>query len=204
VLQRRIPLVIVFITGVLMSIQYFIPHPVSQSAYNIALTWFRGVSSMAYAIAVISFVRHHSRRLKQPQNSFYSAVALAAFLFMCIVGFGFGIEEGTVFYKMYLNVQVPLQATTFSLLAFYMASAAYRAFRVKGFEATLLLITAFIVMFGVTTIGNYIPFIPKLTEWLMAVPNLASKRGILIGVGLGMISTSLKIILGIERNWLGG
>jgi len=110
----------------------------------------------------------------------------------------------TIFAKMYLNVQVPLQATTFSLLAFYMASAAYRAFRVKGLEATLLLITAFIVMFGVTTIGNYIPFIPKLTEWLMAVPNLASKRGILIGVGLGMISTSLKIILGIERNWLGG
>jgi len=204
VFQRRIPLAIVFITGVLMSIQYFIPHPVSQSAYNIALTWFRGVASMAYAIAVISFVRYHIRRLKQPQNSFYSAVALAAFLFMSIVGFGFGIGEGTIFAKMYLNVQVPLQATTFSLLAFYMASAAYRAFRVKGLEATLLLITAFIVMFGVTTLGNYIPFIPKLTEWLMAVPNLASKRGILIGVGLGMISTSLKIILGIERNWLGG
>lgn len=101
----------------------------------------------------------------------------------------------------------------FSLLAFFVASASYRAFRAKTKEATVLLLAAFIILIGRTPLGYYLTFwlpeplqflhIPNLSSWILAVPNLAGQRAILIGIALGIIATSLKLILGIERGYLG-
>jgi hypothetical protein len=60
-------------------------------------------------------------------------------------------------------------------------------------------------MLGRVPIGDYISeYIPAASDWLLNVPNLAAKRGILLGVSLGAIATSLRIIFGIERSYLGG
>ena len=102
------------------------------------------------------------------------------------------------------TLQVPVQATMFSILAFYIASAAFRAFRARNLDACLLLGAAIIVMLGqVPLCAENLPGMASLKDWILNVPNMASKRGILIGVGLGMISTALKIIVGIERTYLG-
>jgi hypothetical protein len=115
-----------------------------------------------------------------------------------------GKTEGTPFGWLYDNVLVPLQGTMFSLLAFFVASAAYRAFRARTLEATVLLLAAIVVMWGRVPLGEYlIPWIGGVSDWIMNVPNTAAQRGILIGVSLGGIATSIKIICGIERAYLG-
>lgn len=114
-------------------------------------------------------------------------------------------EDGTSFEWLYENVLIPLDATMFALLAFFMASAAYRTFRARTPEATVLLVVAVIVMLGRVPIGEMLyKQAPQVCEWFMMVPTVAAKRGILFGVALGSIATSLRIILGIERSHLGG
>lgn len=117
----------------------------------------------------------------------------------------FDTGDGPGFKWLFDNILVPLDSTMFALLAFFMASAAYRTFRARTPEATVLLIVAVIVMLGRVPVGEMIYHrMPQLSEWFMMWPTVAAKRGILFGVALGSIATSLRIILGIERSHLGG
>ena len=145
----------------------------------------------------------------------------------------------------------------FALLAFFVASASFRAFRARNFEASLLLVAGIIIMLGRVPVGSLISswtimyilafsigiginsyvknrnvmfgwilgscgaitgfgmtmgwpidqpaifFLPALQEWIYLVPNLAGSRAILIGIGLGIVATSLRYIFGLEKSYLG-
>ena len=121
--------------------------------------------------------------------------------------------QGTPFWFLYEYAFKPLTATMFSILAFYVASAAFRAFRAKNVEAILLLGTAFVILLGRTFAGvlltDWLPDslaglkITNLSIYIMQVFNTAGNRAIMIGIALGIASTSLKVLLGIDRSYLG-
>jgi MFS family permease len=203
-LQKQVPMFICFLMGLLLFFQFYIPASWSQNFYNTILRWILGISSFAIVLGVVSLIRHHLRKIRKKEDLPYSITLIFSIFVTTLIGFIGGIKSGTLFDKIFNYIQIPLQSSMFAILAFYMASAAYRAFRARNVEATLLLLSAFVVMIGVIGIGDLIhPFVPSFAQWILDVPNLAAKRGIAIGVGLGIIATSIKIILGIERNWLG-
>jgi len=217
--KRRLPLAITLVLGIVMMVQFFIPHRISQDFFSTSQDWSRVVAAFAFILGLASFINHHSLRIRHKKEGWiYSVIAFAALAVMATVGLigrarnmswlpiTVGGEQVSLFtylfYNFYNHMMVPLGATMFSVLAFYIASAAYRSFRAKSFVSTLLLAAAFVVMLSII-FYNVIP-LGNFGEWLLSVPNMAAKRGILLGVALGMIATSLKIILGIERGYLGG
>ena len=206
-MKRSIPLAICLVMGIAMMVQFFIPHPISVGFYDLTTKWIRIVGAFALVLGTGSLILYHIDKLQRRKTGwYYSIVTLTAAAATSVVGLGWGVKSGGPLQDIiFTDIMVPLNASMFAILAFYMASAAYRAFRARTKEAALLLIAAFVVMLGMVPIGAAIwGKLPDLAEWVLSVPNMAAKRAILFGIALGAIATSLKVILGIERGWLGG
>ncbi len=221
-MKRQVPLALCFLFGVAMIYTQFSPHQYSDAIYKEVIKWGLIISPFALVLAVVTLIQTHASRIRfRAEHWQYSFVVFIGMVVMVLAGVPFG-EQNTVLVWLYDNVQVPMDATMFSLLAFFIASAAFRAFRARAFEATLLLITAMFVMLGNIPVGDLIwnkvmTWIPLpeswtaptdgaswLRQWILDVPNTAARRGIILGVSLGVISQSIRIILGIERSYLGG
>jgi len=205
-MQRRIPIIVCFVFGLFMLVQFFVPHRVSVSAYQTVLDWMQIIFVFTLLLGVISYAKLNAKKIARTQTGWgYNLIGLMGLAVMVILGLWKGTGEKTPFLWMFNNMQAPMQSTMFSLLAFFVASAAYRGFRARSWEAGLLLAVAIVVMLGRVPLGTLIShWIPDAANWILRTPSMAAKRGIYIGIGLGTISTSLRIILGIERTYLGG
>jgi hypothetical protein len=205
-MRREVPLALTMIFGLFMVVEFFVPHHLVKSIGSELQQWTIIVAAAAVVLGVVNVGRIHLDKIQRRKPDWpYSIFLLVGLVAMAALGIFGGIGEETLFNFFYINAYVPMQGTMFSLLAFYIASAAFRAFRIRRVEAGLLAIAAVIVMLGRVPVGSVIwDRLPDVSSFIMDVPNLAAKRAILIGAALGAISTGMKIILGIERNVLGG
>jgi len=222
-MRREIPLAITFIVGMVLIISVFLP-PTEGLGEDFTV-FFDIIAVFAFFLGGGNLLRVHFGKLNARKADWgYSVVTLVGFFVMLVIGlFKIGnpggiaaspTAAGSYFQEVFDNVLVPLGATMYALLAFFVASASYRAFRAKNREATILLVAAFIILLGRTPFGTIVTAwvpgfldvlqIPNLAIWIMNYPNLAGQRAILIGIGLGVVSMSLRLILGIERTYLGG
>ncbi len=266
-MKRQIAYFLVIFIGFLTLIGHFINYPpLNDFIDNDATQWFDIISGFAAFLGVINLLQLHLNKVANKRKHYqYSIITLFGFIIMIIFGFiynGSNVpmgphlkEEGSAFYWMFQNIYLPLGATMFALLAFFVASASYRAFKIRNFEATLLLVSGIFLMLGRVPVGQLIPWwlsleiyiclifaitarlftnkktlfytllismiifpfiiiqlnlsqlavfkIPDLQEWIMDVPATAGSRAIMIGIALGTIAQSYRIITGRERSILG-
>jgi hypothetical protein len=274
-MRRQVPLIITFLVGVTMILAAFIPRAPFNRLDADLTDFFNILAAFAFVLGAGNLLEVHLARMSKLKKGWgFSAVTVFAFVFTLVVGiFKIGNPDGikgeleargSLFTWTYDYALAPLSSTMFSLLAFYVASASYRAFRAKNREATMLLLAAFFVLLGRTPLGvliteklpgsveiffaaifGYLGWsayrakravaapvlwaiaafmlgrtiyayianatggdvgfirIPGLVNWIMLAPQLAGQRAIMIGICLGVISMSLRIILGVERSHLG-
>ncbi len=119
-----------------------------------------------------------------------------------------------IYQVLFNGLYQPLISATFSLLAFYIASAAYRAFRIRSAEAGLMMAAAFIVMLGQVPIGMWLTHwlpqtgahkwlgffrIETFSLWIMQYWNAPAQRAITFGIAIGGLAMSLRLWLSLER-----
>ncbi|MBI4576643.1 MAG: hypothetical protein HY722_10315 [Planctomycetes bacterium] len=221
-LQRQVPLAICFVVGVVFVFQDFVPHHDSEQLLTVFTDWGIIITGFASLLGVGSLIQVHWLHIKRQNAGWgYSVVTYVAMVGTLAAGIASGgkaapdAQTGVMpaFGWVYNYTMVPLQGTMFAILAFFVASVAFRSFRARSVDSVLLLVAAVILLVGNVPLGEAawrwvmpegVPGIADVGDWVMNTLNLAVRRAILIGVALGIVATSLKFILGIERGYLGG
>lgn len=228
-MKRTIPILIACFVGFLLIVSKFVP-PFEHWEDKVKL-WFDILAAFAFIIGGANIFKTNLKKINDREAGWgYAVVLLSAFVGTLAVGLlkvgvppnekyaeygwsGAYDTEGSAFWWVFQYFYVPLGATMFATLAFYVSSAAFRAFRAKNVEASLLLITAVLVLLGQTSTGpKMTDFLPEnlsqfkvenVKETLINLFNTLGTRAIMIGIALGVISTSLKVLLGIDQSYLG-
>ena len=227
-MKYKIALAITFCTGVLVILAEFIPRPPFSQLTSTLESWFLIISGFAIVLGQMSLLKMNYLKVShKARNWQYHLITIISFSVMFLLGISFGMREypgifgngdfivrtigDKPFDYIFNNFYQHLMAAMFSLLAFFIASAAYRAFVARSLESTLLLLAGVFVMLGNTSIGSSMTaglpkflHIPEISTFIVNYPNTAGQRAIMIGAGLGIIGSSLRIILGLERSYLGG
>jgi hypothetical protein len=204
-MKTQFPVAIAFLSGFIMVIAFFVPEKHLENFSQNLLTFVTIVGGFTLLLGIVNILRANVQVVKRREKEWgFKLLLILTLVVMALSSFIWGTREGTVYHWMFQNMQAPMMSTMFSLLAFFIASAAYRAFRARTREATILLVVSVIVMLGRIPLGQFLwGKLPEITDWIMAYPNLAVQRGIIIGAALGAASMSLRIILGIERTYMG-
>lgn len=197
------------------------------------------IAGFLIGLGIYSLLRIHLRRLfKMQKDWFFSLVLVASLVAMTIFGYWDWMQRqsasggaisfvpgpgwGFAQYSRDLLFDGLLQqmdAAMFSLVAFYIMSAAYRAFRARSIEATILLVTALIVLLSFMGLIQFQwdGFVTKslahgdkdslannlrLTDtysWIRNTIQTPAIRGIDFGVGIGLLAMGLRIWLSLEK-----
>ncbi len=219
-MRTAAPIVIAFLSGFLLVIAFFFDREgtIVATMREELLVWVTIIGGFTLLLGGVSITRVNWAKVRKRQPGwFYNVLTLLSVFVMVIPAILgtwidsplLGRDQNSIYDWIFFYIDYPMMATMFAMLAFYIASAAYRAFRARNPEATLLLLTATLVMLWRIPMGEaflriFSDSLPDyINTFVMNGANAAVQRGILIGAALGAASMSLRIMLGIERTYMG-
>jgi len=169
-------------------------------------------------LGLISLSIVHGRKLWKRETGWHNSLAffiaaIAMFLFGAYSHMGKSANyiNNHWYNSLFNGLMMNFDSAMFALLAFYIVSAAYRAFRIRSMEAILLMISALVVMLGMVDFGLWlthsIPLtsgfaflrIESISGWILSWVNMPAQRAVMIGVNIGALAMALRLWLSLER-----
>ncbi|MGB9301977.1 MAG: hypothetical protein WCD51_15490 [Anaerolineae bacterium] len=198
-MRRSLPMVMAMAIGSLMLLDFFFDEAHINALGRFFVESTVIIVAFALLLGLVNVLMVHLRRIIKREGGWIYSIALVSIALIVIIAGIPGPESAGVAW-IFDHIQFPLQAATFSLLAFFVATAAYRGLRVRSLEALAFVLTAVVVLIGQVPVGRYLgEFVPALKDWILNVPSTAGVRGIIIGVALGTIATGVRVLMGFDR-----
>lgn len=199
---RTGPLALTLICAALMWVEYFFGWGKDASAWLQKTTLY--LASFGAGIGVAALTISHAKRIREREKNQwpYSALMLALFYITMVTGLLPPMGANSAFQWLYNTLNLPVEVTIGSIIAYFYAIAAYRTFRVKNIATFLVIAVTAVTMLKNVPIGEAIwGGIPVVGQWVLDVPVTGAFRGVIIGAAMGLLSTTIRTILGREPGY---
>jgi type IV secretory pathway VirB2 component (pilin) len=204
-IKKGIPIIIAVTVGLITLLGLLLPATPLGNLGNVFLRWAAFLAAFALLLGVLNlFIVHLTRIFK---GSGYSGVLVLSLLTVLVLGFTdlMGITTAGV-ETAFDWIQAPLEAAFASLLAFFLLFAGFHLLkRRRSFGAVLFIITAvFILLSQALITATFMPaaavaFLSQTANFIDQVIVTSGMRGLLIGIALGTITLTIRLLTGIER-----
>jgi len=206
----EIPIAITVLCTLLQIVPLYIEVEPLEAFSDTFRSWMILVATCALFMGAASLSLLHSKKIQRRTTGWqFSVLTLVSMVLIMVTGLpipeiGLGVDN-QVFDFLFTNILTPLGATMYSIIAFFITSAAYRSFRARNLEATVVLVSGILMICYNAPLMTSLwqGFIP-IGDWIFSVPNMATMRAVIIGSALGAIALAMRVLLGIERGYLRG
>jgi len=208
VLRKEVVYLITAIVALTMIVDYFFGIQQITDAASMIRTWAVVISAMALALGTVNLMRSHGNivRKRVPGRWFYSGVLIFFFVLTTLLGLlNINDPSSNPIYKWLFDYPyTSLGQTLYAITGFYIASAAYRAFRARNIDAALLLIAGIFVLLKNAPIGEVIwSQLPVIGGWFNDIGQVPAMRTFLITAAFGLLTYGFRTLIGRERGFYG-
>ena len=203
ILRNKLPLGIISVILILIFAEYFlaVPKPVSDFVSGMQ-KWIVILAAFALVLGALNIVKVHLpkiTKLKIISDRFLSLWLLVIMVITIVIGLALNTTSSQYSF-IFTSILSPISTAVWSIMAFYYCGAVIRTFRARSLEAFVLVISTFLVVSkNAPAVTPIIPWYESLGQWIMDVPGVSAMRGMIIGVGIGVVFVGVRMLLQIER-----
>lgn len=206
ILKKELVYLSTAVIAIIMFIEFFFNIPAITAVADTIRTWVVIISTMAIGVGVVAAMRVHGKRVMNRTGSQWLFSAWLIFVFVTLTVLGLSNLSNPlsnpIYNWVYANVYRSLSTSTYAMTGFYIFSAAYRAFRARNVDASILLLAGCLVILTNATIGEVIlSQIPILGRWVLDIGQLPAVRVFLMVTAFGMLSLGFKVLIGKEKGY---
>ncbi len=180
------------------------------------INWGAVLTALALLLGLVGVVGNHIKRIQQRSPDWpYSIILLVSMVSVILLGIvgvpdfstmpprveaqSLAEEPIRVFFRTFYE---PLASSLLALLAFFSLSAMLRAIRQRNREGIVIVVVAILVLvFQFAPLAN-LPLITATVNWINDYLVLAGARALLIGVAIGTLVASMRVLLGFDQPYL--
>ena len=226
-MRRKVIWVITFVGGLFFLAEFLLPAELpgwlagSDRAIENPLTralptvtnFIIVVGTMAFLLGPINLARGHLATLFRKRKGWLESLVFFVFLIGAIAvkglyetDFGRWAHLNVAHDALVYGITTAFFASSMALLAFYLVSAAHRAFRLNSTESGLMMAAAVVILLGQVPLGDWMTGglpagwqLRSWAQWILAYPNIAVQRAVLIGASGGAFAAGMRHWLGLGR-----